>query len=314
MDRLYNYYLRYGNKLPADFGIVINSEMDEEESEQIPFPKSDLLELMAGIYEQSPRLSENIAPYGWVQSPYGRLYTDALEERYSLFREGRALDYLIFRHQYPAKKYHHRAWQSLSEFRKSYFPSNENPILETFALTIQILIDLNTLSGIIHRINKVKCTIEFKHVDDVLEEFIINVGSDSIYTDKKVSLLDLRTTRAITDIYPFYEVIFRALKAQGHRWKYLDGDLSTIAFLHDQYKELSLGIASPYSADTPESTLETITNILRKCKADHVDPLDVAGIFKEIEKRKTPEDVLAFLHVYGDLPEGYPMRLEDYWF
>ncbi|WP_139378633.1 hypothetical protein [Parapedobacter luteus] len=60
--------------------------------------------------------------------------------------------------------------------------------------------------------------------------------------------------------------------------------------------------------------VESITEILAAYKADHVDPLDFAGIFEEITKRKTPEDVLAYLHVYGEFPGGYPMKLEDYMF
>lgn len=128
-----------------------------------------------------------------------------------------------------------------------------------------------------------------------------------------IFILDIRCVPIKGDQAPFYAAVFRALKKMGYDWSYFNSVFyDIISYIQEYYQLKWSPIVENDDGMVASEILEEIVSLLERLKLEQLDPLDEEAIRRAINRMPPNEALLAYLSVYGDLPQKYPLRLSDY--
>src|SRR5690606_9333627 len=151
--------------------------------------------ILQELYERAPRFREKITTDGWDSSGYAAQYPDRLESAYRAYHRKHLHKRLSDHRSNPqsTSTVSPNRLLSLEEFRKTCFPTQADPSVETFVMLAQTLLELGShayytepLSGRFYHLRK-------KDLNEALAAFIARRGLIDPHPTK-MTLLELWTS------------------------------------------------------------------------------------------------------------------------
>lgn len=271
-------------------------------------------ELCAALADEVPRVVQEIAPEGWAKSKYKESVRrfNRRSDLLHVYRSSIAMDYMMHKVLHPGKPF--KVNKYIADFSElEPFPDSKHHEATVFYILANVICVLSRQQNLVSGPQRRVRYFELYHLKSVLPDLL---SRRKLWPDEKIAkilLLHIDDLEIEEGMAPFYTAAFRALKKLGYDWFYFHDHMGAIMWDIEEYNNLKWSpTAKCEDGMTAADYLEEIKERLMESGLEDVDPLDEEGICAAYNRKPPGDDLLAYLEVYGELPDKYPMKVEDY--
>lgn len=292
----------------------LHTTMELDDSQKL---NPELVKIMLQeAYEALPTLMTKLAPRGWERSTFHKELMDTRRLYYKDYLKSIKKSKKRPPAELPRKDDEDDFdpdQMSMEEYLYIIFPPFHNDKLELFYILSCLLLEITLVSNLYRADDP-----DFYHFDErKFEDTVFQIA----YQNKEISkewadvMVFSYPVPFLDEIELHYclEVLFNILKKQGFQLIYWHDELLFIAQQQEKYAELLYaGLEDQDKEQKRERILGSIQLVLHAFDKGTIDPLNLSAIINLYNRYEICPIVLAYLHVYGEFPKGYPYRLEHY--